>query len=313
MSKEHKQNKNNKHKPHSADYFVESRNHWWNQDFLELMAKRWDLSEVNSIVDVGCGIGHWGRTLEPYLNKTCTLIGVDREAEWVEKATEKAHQKDLHPRFSYVRGDAYQLPFESNSVDMVTCQTVLMHLGDPLKAIKEMKRILKPGGLIAVVEPNILCQSLIFDSLTAQDPVEDLIRSLSFYLKCGKGKQVLGEGFDACGDLVPGYFGKAGLKNIAVYISDKTWPWIPPYETEQEQLILKEWEEMRTKDRVHGAWEDETTKRYFIAGGGKKEEFEFYQGFFKETSHKHWDATQVGELDFAGGNLVYLISGRKGE
>jgi hypothetical protein len=48
MSKEHKQNENNKHKPHSADYFVESRNHWWNQDFLELMAKRWDLSNVSS-------------------------------------------------------------------------------------------------------------------------------------------------------------------------------------------------------------------------------------------------------------------------
>jgi hypothetical protein len=40
-------------KPHSAEYFGESRDFWWNQDFLELMAKRLQLAQVESVLDVG--------------------------------------------------------------------------------------------------------------------------------------------------------------------------------------------------------------------------------------------------------------------
>jgi 2-polyprenyl-3-methyl-5-hydroxy-6-metoxy-1,4-benzoquinol methylase len=50
-------------KPHSADYFGATRDFWWNHDFLELMSARWRLAAVRSVLDVGCGVGHWGRCL----------------------------------------------------------------------------------------------------------------------------------------------------------------------------------------------------------------------------------------------------------
>jgi SAM-dependent methyltransferase len=309
MAKEHKQNTKTQQKPHSSDYFVESRDHWWNQDFLELMAKRWDLSSVSSVADIGSGIGHWGRELEPYLPKYCKVIGVDQEDQWVEKATKIAHQKGLSPRFSYIKGNIYQLPFEDSSLDMVTCQTVLMHLGDPLQAIQEMKRILKPGGLLAVVEPNVAVQSLVFSSLSETISVEELLRSVDFDLRCERGKQLLGEGFNSVGDLIPGFFQKVGLENILVFVSDRAIPFIPPYRTQIEQLLLKEWEENIEKDCF--AWDRETTKRYFIAGGGNEKDFEYYQMSLKEHIQK-WDkAYQNKEMYCAGGGLVYLVSGRK--
>ncbi len=48
---------------HSAEYFGETRDHWWHDDFIEMIAKRWRLESVRSILDVGCGVGHWGRVL----------------------------------------------------------------------------------------------------------------------------------------------------------------------------------------------------------------------------------------------------------
>jgi len=50
-------------KLHSEIYFGEVRDYWWNHDFLQLMAKRWNLETVDSVLDVGCGVGHWGRLL----------------------------------------------------------------------------------------------------------------------------------------------------------------------------------------------------------------------------------------------------------
>ena len=49
-------------KLHSADYFGEQRDSWWNQDILALLGQRWGLEKVNTVLDVGCGLGHWGQT-----------------------------------------------------------------------------------------------------------------------------------------------------------------------------------------------------------------------------------------------------------
>jgi hypothetical protein len=42
-------------KLHSADYFNDARDFWWNLDFLKLMAQRWQIQEIGNLLDVGCG------------------------------------------------------------------------------------------------------------------------------------------------------------------------------------------------------------------------------------------------------------------
>ncbi len=142
--------------PHSGDYFGEQRDLWWNRDFLELFSQRWDLRNISSVLDVGCGIGHWGRAIGQVLPKDATMIGVDMEQEWVDKAQSIAKDYGLDKRFSYQVGDATKLNFPDETFDMVTCQTLLIHLQDPIAALKEFLRALKPGGLLAVAEPNNL-------------------------------------------------------------------------------------------------------------------------------------------------------------
>src|SRR6185312_7510573 len=114
-------------KPHSADCFGDARDFWWNRDFLELMGRRWGLSAVKSVLDVGCGVGHWGRCLAPLLSADCTLTGIDREPQWVDEARKRSAVLGKRA-VSFVQGDAERLPFADESFDMVTCQTVMIHL-----------------------------------------------------------------------------------------------------------------------------------------------------------------------------------------
>src|SRR4029079_4372233 len=86
------------------------RDTWWNADFLELMARRWRLSEARRVLDVGCGAEHWGRQLPPYLPPDATITGVDREAAFVEKANAKAGELGIAHRASYRPAAIESLP-----------------------------------------------------------------------------------------------------------------------------------------------------------------------------------------------------------
>ena len=52
------------------------RDTWWNDEFLSMMAKQWRLDQVQTVLDVGCGVGHWGQRLMRHLSPTTTLYGV---------------------------------------------------------------------------------------------------------------------------------------------------------------------------------------------------------------------------------------------
>ncbi|WP_337459746.1 class I SAM-dependent methyltransferase [Salinibacterium sp. PAMC 21357] len=97
-----------------------------------------------SLLDIGCGPGtitaEFAERLAPG-----RVVGLDAAAAVLEKAS--AFTAD---NLSFIVGDAYALPFDDNSFDLVHSHQTLQHLGDPVAALVEMKRVAKPGGLIAV-------------------------------------------------------------------------------------------------------------------------------------------------------------------
>ena len=99
----------------------------------------------------------WSRLLYPRLRAPARFVGVDREPRWVTEAGQ--HFRRAFPQvppelLAFVQGDATRIPLPDNAFDVVTCQTLLMHLARPLEALREMLRILRPGGLLVCVEPN---------------------------------------------------------------------------------------------------------------------------------------------------------------
>jgi len=298
--------------PHSAEHFGPQRDFWWHRDFLDLMAARWRLGEAASLADIGCGQGHWSRLLYPYLRSPARLTGVDREPCWVAEAAQRfqhAFPKVSRECFEFIEGEVTKLPLPDNTFDVVTCQTVLMHLKQPLDALREMQRILRPGGLLICSEPNNLWNFLSFTSLTAIEPIETLVRRFEFWLRYHRGKIQLGQGDHTIGDLLSGLVAEVGMEQIKVYQSDRASAIFPPFQTPEQQSLLaqeKEW-----KDSATGGWNREELRRCVLAGGGSAEFFA--QGFHDLVAKFDAEQKAIASGDFhtSGGSLCYLVSGRK--
>ena len=100
------------------------------------------------ILDAGCGEG-----LSPLCSSTymvCRVVGLDAELRdpksW--NIEEEGRRRD-----SWLIGDATRLPFSKAVFDGVVCSEVLEHLDDDLAAVRELGRVLKPGGTLAVTVP----------------------------------------------------------------------------------------------------------------------------------------------------------------
>ena len=158
-----------------AGFEGEWRELWWDQDFLRLMARRLGLGEVRRALDVGCGAGHWGRTLLPHLPGDAELVGVDRVEAFLELASREAVARELDGRCRYQLAAAESLPFPDASFDLVTCQTVLIHVADPARALAEMRRVTRPGGLILAAEPDNLANTLAWLNCSVEtSPADDV-------------------------------------------------------------------------------------------------------------------------------------------
>jgi 2-polyprenyl-3-methyl-5-hydroxy-6-metoxy-1,4-benzoquinol methylase len=299
---------NKNQKPHSAEYFGEQRDFWWNGDFMALMAERWELSQARSILDAGCGIGHWGRALAPFFSPDAALVGVDREPEWVVKAAEIAKTKGLNG-FSYRQGDVNSLPFGDAKFDLVTCQTLLIHVPDPRATLLEFARVMKPGGLLVLSEPNNLTNSLVRDSENFNGDVDVLMAAVRLQTLCERGKAALGLGNNSVGDLLPGFLHETGLKDIQVYLSDKATLTLPHQSAPGQAAGLAQTEDWLARD--FWIWDKAETESYFRAGGGACAEFPKLWANALDYRRRSFQAAKEQRLSAVEAGITYLISGRK--
>ncbi len=294
---------------HSAEYFGDTRDFWWNPDFLDLMGRRLSLDRVRDALDVGCGVGHWGQLLARLLPNTARVHGIDREPAWIEEAAARAQARGLDDRFSYQTATADRLPFPDAQFDLATCQTVLIHMPDPGAVLDEMVRVTRPGGLILVCEPNNLSNALIFDSTSFQDSIDQIVARVRFQLICERGKAALGEGNNSIGDLVPGLFASRGLVDISVHLNDKTNVSLPPYDSPEQRAIIEESRDFDHRD--FWIWSREDTRRYFLEGGGGEEEFDRLWSAAIARGGLFEQAIANGTYAGAGAATGYIVAGRK--
>lgn len=301
----------NENQAHSQDHLGESREYWWNEDFLELLAKRLSFQNCNSVADIGCGNGIMSLNVANYLPEGASIKGLDFEKRHLKSARQKVRksEKSKGVAFEFMEGDANDLPFLDEEMDLTFCQTLLIHVPDPLAVIQEMKRVTKKGSWVVALEPNNLVPNLMFDNMAQADfDVKDVMEVIEIRLRCEKGKQRLGEGFSSLGDVLPDLFLKAGLTDIKVWISDKALTIIPPYDTREKRVRASQMVEWFETDSGGSGYADNL--RYFKAGGGKKSHFDSY--WIKLEAYKQWALQQLKEEKFisAGGNIMYIVAGK---
>lgn len=293
---------------HSAEWFGDTRDHWWHADSLARLVERMGASTVRRVLDVGCGVGHWGRTIASVLAETVALEGIDREPAWVEKATEKANALGLGDRFRYRRGSADALPFEDDTFDLVTCQTVLIHVPDAAKAVREMVRVTRPGGVVLLAEPNNAVWPILESVVLGASP-DVTGQLLRFHAYCMLGKKLRGEGDEYVGESMPSLLLGAGLGSIEIRMNDRVAPMIPPYETAAEQAQAEESIDLDARDLC--VWNHDDTRTRFLAGGGPDAEFESLWQLAMGQRRRVAEAMRAKTYASSGGGMFYVGWGRK--
>ncbi len=103
-------------------------------------------------LDIGCGDGLTTIGLYEYCNKQGQIYGVDISQKMIDKAHEMQRQLGYDSiRFS--KGDAESLDFPSNMFDVLISTFTFQFFPDKLKALREMHRVLKPGGYLGLFFP----------------------------------------------------------------------------------------------------------------------------------------------------------------
>jgi sarcosine/dimethylglycine N-methyltransferase len=102
------------------------------------------------VLDVGSGLGGPSRYLA--WRYGCRVSGVDLTAEFCRAAETLTRLTGLVGRVDYRQGSALDLPVEDTSFDVVWSQNAAMNIADRERLYKEMRRVLKPGGRLALQE-----------------------------------------------------------------------------------------------------------------------------------------------------------------
>ncbi len=294
---------------HSEDYFGDARDFWWNGDFLALIARRLDLASARMVLDVGCGFGHWSRALGATLAPEARLFGVDREATSLKEATLRTSRTPLGARASFRLGDALALPFHDGVFDLVTCQTLLIHLADPAGALREMMRVLAPGGRVLVVEPDNLATSIGHDARENGFEHREVVDLFRFQLLCEAGKRALGEGDNSLAVRLPSLLVEAGFGALESFQGDRPALLAPPYESPAQRALIAETTQFL--EEGHALWRRPDTERYFLAGGGEREELPKLWALATEHRRRVLVAIKAGRYCSSGGHVTTLMTGTK--
>ena len=112
---------------------------------------RWDRAiaalpmHEGQVLDLGCAFGF---TTLKLARKGYTTVGVDNSARYIARAQRR------HPEGSYLQCSAESLPFEAESFDAVLFLDVLEHVVDQQAVLREIQRVLKPGGTLIISVPH---------------------------------------------------------------------------------------------------------------------------------------------------------------
>lgn len=120
---------------------------------LEAAVRSYNLPDGVRVLDSPCGDGFYTSLFARHI-RSGTLVAADLSPECLEQARKAVRPLSPSLAVEFHRADAYCLPFDDRSLDFVWCAQSFITLVDPVKALRELARVLRPGGQVAVLETD---------------------------------------------------------------------------------------------------------------------------------------------------------------
>lgn len=121
----------------------------WRADTMKKMA----VKKGDKALDVCCGTADWTIALAEATGKEGHVTGLDFSENMLKIGTQKVEKSGLS-QINLIHGNAMELPFEDNTFDYVTIGFGLRNVPDYLTVLKEMNRVLKPGGMAVCLDTS---------------------------------------------------------------------------------------------------------------------------------------------------------------
>ncbi len=296
-------------------HIVDQREYMWREDTIQMLAKWLGLKQGMIAVDVGCGLGYLGRAYWKYFGKGGLYCGLDLSDRLVRAASRLAEEWAIDGAAMFSVADAYAIPLDDNYADMTMCQTLLMHLKSPERALKEMIRVTKPGGVVMCKEPDNLSAELgaRYSSVSTPDIKEQLLDNKTLLI-WAEGRKKLGKGDYGIGIKVPKMMADLGLARIDIRANDKVHFLLPPYESPRQKFELEKMKERVNEEEIPRD-EGQEYKEYFLAGGGSLSAYYRYWKRVREMRSRNWETAREqianGTLFSTGSSSFFCIRGFK--
>lgn len=121
----------------------------WRKDTM----KRMDVQPGSKALDVCCGTGDWSIALSEAVGESGKVVGLDFSKNMLKIGEEKVKEQGIK-NIELVHGNAMELPYPDNSFDYVTIGFGLRNVPDYMQVLKEMHRVVKPGGIAVCLETS---------------------------------------------------------------------------------------------------------------------------------------------------------------
>ncbi len=118
------------------------------------LIERCGIKESMTAIDLGCGSGAFTDSVARAVGKTGKVYAVDIQPNMLkqlERKLAKPENQDI-TNVELIHASAYELPLEDETIDLVYLVGVLQEIPDRGRALREMRRVLRPGGILAVTE-----------------------------------------------------------------------------------------------------------------------------------------------------------------
>lgn len=136
----------------NPDFLEKSRMMLMNNDLKEYVVDKIGITEKMNVLDIGCGMGHLTFYIADVVSNV-SFTGIDNDKTFVSKANDKIKTNKSNNKFNFVLADAYNIPSDDHTYDIVMSQTFLTSIPDYNRALLEMKRVCKEGGKVFSITP----------------------------------------------------------------------------------------------------------------------------------------------------------------